>query len=441
MRRFFAWHRALPLAISLSFLGSLPAAAAEAPAIDTGDTAWLLVSTALVMLMTPGLALFYGGMVRHKNVLSTMMYSFAALAVATLQWVTIGYSQAFGPSKGGLIGDMSMAFLRGVGQAPSADYASTTPQLVFMAFQMMFAIITPALISGAVAERMKFGTFVVFVFLWNTLVYAPIAHWVWNVDGWLLKLGALDFAGGTVVHISSGVSALVAAILLRKRLGYGREAILPNSVVLTVAGAGLLWFGWFGFNGGSAVASNGLATSAFVVTHIASAGGTLGWLLIERLKHGRGSALGAASGCVAGLVAITPASGFVAPMPALFIGLLAGVICYLAVNFKTKAGYDDALDAFGVHGIGGTLGAILTGVFATTAVNPDITSGVIGGNWGGLGAQLIAVAVTWVYAAAVTFVILKVLDAIMGLRVRKDEELEGLDITQHGETGYNLLVR
>jgi Amt family ammonium transporter len=415
------------------------AAQSNSSQIDTGDTAWMLVSCALVMLMTPGLALFYGGMVRQKNVLSTMMHSITILAVATVHWVVIGYALAFGPSIGGFIGKPVWAFLHGVGQQPNVDYAPTIPHSVFMAFQMMFAIITPALISGAIAERMKFSTFVAFVVLWLTLVYAPIAHWVWGVGGWLRHLGALDFAGGTVVHISSGISGLVAAWMLRPRLGYLREVMLPNNLTLTILGAGMLWFGWFGFNAGSALAAGGLAASAFAATHIASAAATLSWIVVEWAHRGKPSALGAVSGCIAGLVAITPAAGFVSLQSALIIGLVAGAVCYSAVILKPRLRYDDSLDAFGIHGVGGTTGALLTGVFASKVVNPAGAEGLLYGGFHLFGVQLLAIVTTWLYAAAVTAVILKALDVFMGLRVREEEEITGLDITLHGESGYNFM--
>jgi Amt family ammonium transporter len=415
------------------------AAQSNSSQIDTGDTAWMLVSCALVMVMTPGLALFYGGMVRQKNVLSTMMHSITILAVATVHWVVIGYALAFGPSIGGFIGKPVWAFLHGVGQQPNVDYAPTIPHSVFMAFQMMFAIITPALISGAIAERMKFSTFVAFVVLWLTLVYAPIAHWVWGVGGWLRHLGALDFAGGTVVHISSGISGLVAAWMLRPRLGYLREAMLPNNLTLTILGAGMLWFGWFGFNAGSALAAGGLAASAFAATHIASAAATLSWIVVEWAHRGKPSALGAVSGCIAGLVAITPAAGFVTLQSALIIGLVAGAVCYSAVILKPRLRYDDSLDAFGIHGVGGTTGALLTGVFASKVVNPAGAEGLLYGGFHLFGVQLLAIVTTWLYAAAVTAVIVKALDVFMGLRVREEEEITGLDITLHGESGYNFM--
>ncbi len=418
-----------------------PATAQEAqPRIDTGDTAWMLVSCALVMLMTPGLALFYGGMVRQKNVLSTIMHSFAILAIVSVHWAVVGYTLAFGPSLGGFVGKPVWMFLQGVGQEPNPDYSATIPHTLFMAFQMMFAIITPALISGAIAERMKFSCFVAFVVLWLTLVYAPVAHWVWGVGGWLRNLGALDFAGGTVVHISSGVSGLVAALILRPRLGYPHEPMLPNNLTLTVLGAGLLWFGWFGFNAGSALGAGGLAASAFVATHIAAASASVSWMVVEWLHRRKPSALGAVSGCVAGLVAVTPAAGFVTATSALIIGLIAGAGCYGAVVVKPRLRYDDSLDAFGIHGVGGTIGALLTGVFASKAVNSAGADGLLFGGLGLFTVQLLAIGVTWLYAAVVTTAILKVLDAAIGLRVKEEEEVVGLDVTLHGEKGYNLMA-
>ena len=404
--------------------------------IDTGDTTWILVSTALVMLMTPGLALFYGGMVRQKNVLGTIMLSFVALGVVTVQWVLIGYSLAFGPDIKGLIGGLQWVGLQGVGLTPNPDYAATVPHQAFMMFQMMFAIITPALISGAFAERFKFSTYLVFVLLWSTLVYAPLAHWVWGVGGWLRSLGALDFAGGLVVHISSGVSALAAAIIIGKRKGHGHEHMPPHNLTMTLLGATLLWFGWFGFNGGSALASGALATSAFLITHIAAATATLSWIFVEWKLRGKPTLLGAASGAVAGLVAITPASGFVGPLAALFIGLCAGALCYFGVNIKNHFGFDDSLDAVGVHGVGGIFGALATGLFASTAINAAGADGAFFGNPSLLLIQLLSVVVAVVYAFSVTWVILKILDRTMGVRVPIEEEVEGLDLSQHGESGY-----
>jgi Amt family ammonium transporter len=404
--------------------------------IDTGDTTWILISTALVMLMTPGLALFYGGMVRQKNVLGTIMQSFVALGVVTVQWVLFGYSLAFGPDIKGIIGGLQWAGLHGVGLTPNPDYAATVPHQAFMMFQMMFAIITPALISGAFAERFKFSSYLVFVFLWSTFVYAPLAHWVWGVGGWLRSLGALDFAGGLVVHISSGVSALAAALIIGKRKGHGHEHMPPHNLTMTLLGAAILWFGWFGFNGGSAVASGALATSAFMTTHIAAAAATLSWLFVEWKHRGKPTLLGAASGAVAGLVAITPASGFVGPLAALAIGIGAGAICYFGVNIKNFFGYDDSLDAVGVHGVGGTFGALATGLFASKAINAAGADGAFFGNPSLLLVQLLSVVVAIVYAFSVSWIILKLLDRTMGLRVPIEEEVEGLDLSQHGESGY-----
>jgi len=408
------------------------------PEVNTGDTAWVLASAALVLLMTPGLALFYGGMVRKKNVVGTLMQSFIVIALISVQWVLWGYSLAFGPGKAGLIGGLSWVGLRGVGLEPNPAYAATIPHQAFMVFQAMFAVITPALITGAFAERMKFKTFLVFILLWATLVYDPIAFWVWNPEGWLRKLGALDFAGGTVVHISSGVSALAAAMVLGKRLGYSREPMEAHNVGMTVLGAGLLWFGWFGFNAGSALGAGALATSAFVATNTAGAMGALAWMFTAWAMTGKASLLGAATGAVVGLAAVTPASGFVGPMAALAIGAGAGVLCYLAVRFRNGRNVDDSLDVWACHGIGGTWGVLATGTFATVAVNPAGANGLLSGNPRQLGIQALAVGVTWAYAFVMTWVILKVLDAIMGVRVSPVEELVGLDLSQHSEAGYRL---
>jgi Amt family ammonium transporter len=409
------------------------------PKIDAGDTAWVLTSSALVLLMTaPGLALFYGGMVRRKNVLATIMQSFVILCVISIQWVLWGYSLAFGPDRWGLVGGLQWVGLQGVGLDPNADYAATIPHQAYMIFQMMFAIITPALITGAFAERMKFSTFLVFTLLWATLVYDPVAHWVWGVGGWIRNLGALDFAGGTVVHINAGVSALAAALVIGRRKGFLTEAMPPHDLTMTVLGAALLWFGWFGFNAGSAVAAGGLATSAFLATNTATAAAALAWMIVEWVQKGKPTVLGAASGAVAGLVAITPASGFVGPMSSIAIGAGAGAFCYMAVNLKVKLGYDDSLDAFGVHGVGGTWGALATGLFAATAMNSAGADGLFSGNPALLGKQLIAIAATTVYAFVVSLILLKVLDAAMGLRVSEEEEVAGLDLTQHGETGYAM---
>jgi Amt family ammonium transporter len=416
-----------------------PAAAPAPPKLDSGDTAWVLVSSALVLLMTaPGLALFYGGMVRQKNALGTLMQSFIILALISVQWVLWGYSLAFGPDKGGVIGGLEWLGLSGVGPTPNADYAPTIPHTAFMLFQMMFAVITPALITGAFAERKKFSTFLVFILVWATVVYDPLAHWVWGAGGWLHNLGALDFAGGTVVHISSGISALAAALIIGKRKGYGHQPMPPHNLPFTVMGASLLWFGWFGFNAGSALAANGLAAHAFMTTNTATAAAALGWMFTEWSSRGKPTVLGAASGAVAGLVAITPAAGFVTPMASILIGAVAGFICYSACNLKSKLGYDDSLDVVGVHGVGGTWGALATGIFATKLVNDAGGDGLLYGNPKQLWIQFLAVAVTWVLGFVMTTIILKVLDAIMGLRITEEEEMAGLDLSQHSETAYTL---
>ncbi len=435
--------RKIPLLVLMYLLAPLCALAEEAaaaPSIDTGDTAWVLISTALVLLMTaPGLALFYSGMVRRKNVLATIMQSFVILCVISIQWVLWGYSVSFGPDKFGLFGGLEWIGLKGVGIEPYPDYAATIPHQAFMIFQMMFAVITPALIAGAFAERMKFSAFLVFTILWSTFVYDPIAHWVWGIGGWLRTLGALDFAGGTVVHISSGVSALATAIYIGKRKGYMTEIMAPHNLPLTVIGAGLLWFGWFGFNAGSALGANGLATSAFVVTNTAAAAAALSWLVAEWIHRGKPTLLGLASGLVAGLVSITPASGFVGPVAAIVLGLLAGVICYISVSYmKPFFKYDDSLDAFGIHGVGGIWGALATGIFATVAVNAAGADGLIYGSATLLWKQVIAIAASGAYSFIVTLIILKVVDLIFGLRVCHEDEVQGLDLTQHSESGYNL---
>lgn len=406
--------------------------------INAGDTAFILICSALVMFMTPGLALFYGGMVRNKNVLATIMQSFIVIGLVTVIWVLWGYSLAFGPDVGGIVGSLDWFALKGVGLSPSPDYAGTIPHQAFMIFQAMFAIITPALITGAFAERMKFSAFLIFVLLWSTFVYSPLAHWVWGAGGWLGNIGALDFAGGTVVHISSGASALAAAILISKRKGYGKEQFIPHNLPMTITGTAILWFGWFGFNAGSALASNGLAVGAFVTTHVASASAAMAWMFAEWMHRDKPTTLGAASGAVAGLVAITPAAGFVGPVSALFIGGLAGVICYLGVLAKSNLGYDDALDVVGIHGVGGTWGALATGLFASTAVNPNGADGLLFGNAGQLWIQFVSVLVTCVFAFVMTVMILKILDWTIGLRVTHEEEVRGLDITQHSETAYSL---
>jgi Amt family ammonium transporter len=413
-------------------------ATAVTATIDAGDTAWILISTALVMLMTPGLAMFYGGMVRKKNVLGTIMHSFIAIAIVSIQWILFGYSLSFGPDVKGLIGDLSWAGLGNVSLTPNADYAPTVPHLAFMAYQMMFAVITPALISGAIAERMKFSTFLIFTVAWTTLVYDPVAHWVWGTGGWLRNLGVLDFAGGIVVHATSGFSALAAALFMGKRKGFLQEPMPPHNLPMTVLGAGLLWFGWFGFNAGSALSSGALATMAFVTTHTAAASATVAWIMVEWIHRGKPTMFGAATGSIAGLATITPAAGFVGPLPALLIGIVAGTLCYIALNAKTRYRYDDSLDAFGVHGVGGTIGTLMAGLFASVAINAAGANGLFFGNAKQLLVQAGAVALVAVYSFGLSFIMLKVLDATMGLRVDSEQETEGLDISQHGEAGYSL---
>ncbi|MDP2929009.1 MAG: ammonium transporter [Candidatus Omnitrophota bacterium] len=409
--------------------------------INSGDTAWVLISTALVMLMTfPGLALFYGGLVRRKNVLATIMQSFFVLCMISIQWILFGYSLSFGPDQGHFIGSLAWFGLKGVGMAPNPDYAATIPHLLFMAYQMMFAVITPGLITGAFAERMKFSTYVVFTLLWATFVYDPICHWVWGAGGWLRNMGALDFAGGTVVHVSSGISALICALIIGKRRGYGREPMPPHNLPLCLIGAALLWFGWFGFNAGSALGANELAVSAFIATNTAAAAAALTWMFIEWKTIGKPTVLGGATGAVAGLVAITPAAGFVTPLSSIVIGMMVGVVCYTSVAvIKLRFGYDDSLDAFGVHGVGGISGALLTGLFAQRIVNPAGNNGLFFGNPSLLMIQATGVIATAAYAVAVTFLLLKALEATMGLRVEDEEEAIGLDITQHEESAYTLL--
>jgi len=416
----------LSLVLSL-LLFAVPAFAADGP--DTGDTAWMLVSSALVLCMLPGLALFYGGMVRAKNVLSTSMHTFAAMGIMGVQWVVVGYTIAFGGS-GKFYGGFDNLFLNGI---TPESLSGTIPTYVFVMFQGMFAIITPALISGAVAERMKFSTYCVFILLWGTLVYDPIAHWVWGEGGWLLTDGALDFAGGTVVHFSSGITALVLAIILGRRKGYPQERLFPHNLPMTLLGAGLLWFGWFGFNAGSALSSGSSAALAFTTTQTAAAAGCLAWMLVEWLHAGKPSALGAASGIVAGLVVITPAAGFVTPGWALAMGLSAGVVCYGGVMMKHKLGYDDSLDAFGVHGVGGAWGALATGIFASVGA-----TGLLAGNAHQLWVQLVGLVAAGAYAVVVSLVIIFVLKVTMGLRVEPDEERMGLDQAAHSESGYHF---
>ncbi|HSB68732.1 MAG TPA: ammonium transporter [Candidatus Methylomirabilis sp.] len=413
--------------------------AAPPPKIDSGDTAWMLVSSALVLMMTaPGLALFYGGMVRRQNALGTIMHSFIIMAVVSLQWVLWGYSLSFGPDVHGLVGNLSWIGLNGVDLTPNPDYAATIPHQAFMIYQLMFAIITPALITGAFAERMKFSAFLVFTLLWTTFIYDPLAHWVWGTGGWLRNLGALDFAGGTVVHVSSGISALAAALLIGKRRGFGSEPMPPHNLPLTVTGAAMLWVGWFGFNAGSALSSGALATSAFVVTHVATAAAAVSWMLVEWLSRGRPTVLGAASGAVAGLVAITPASGFVGPLSAIIIGAVAGYLCYSACNLKTRLGYDDSLDVVGVHGVGGTWGALATGLFASKAINDAGNNGLFFGNPGQLWVQVVGVLATWIFAFIGSLILLKIVDVLIGLRVDEEDEVMGLDLSQHNENAYSL---
>jgi ammonium transporter, Amt family len=405
--------------------------------LDSGDTAYVLICSALVMLMTPGLALFYGGMVRAKNVLGTVMQSFFALGLVSVLWVLVAYSLAFGPDKGHLIGGLDYLGFKGVGQAPNPDLAPTIPHLAYAAFQLFFAVITPALITGAFAERMKFSGYVLFTSLWLLLIYAPMAHWVWAPGGWIRELGALDFAGGTVVHMNSGVAALAAAIVVGKRAGFGKEAIVPHNLPLTVLGASLLWFGWFGFNAGSALAANGLAATAFIATNTAAAAGAIGWGLFDVLRSRRSTTLGVASGAVAGLVAITPAAGYVGPGASIAIGLAAGLVCAAATTVKFRFGYDDALDVVGVHAVGGMLGALLIGLFADTAFNKAGGDGLFaGGGLALLGKQAVAVLATLAFSFAGSFILLKVTDALVGLRVTPEEEATGLDLTQHAEAGY-----
>ena len=402
--------------------------------IDTGDTAWVLISAALVFLMTPGLAFFYGGMVRSKNVLTTIMQSFFIVAMISVEWVIIGYAMTFGADIGGFIGALDKVGLAGVGLSVLEN--GTIPELAFVAFQCMFAVITPALITGAFAERMRFAAFAVFILLWAVFIYNPMAHWVWG-GGFLAELGALDFAGGLVIHILSGVSGLVICLLLGTRRGYGQVAMLPHNLPMTVLGAALLWFGWFGFNAGSALGANGLAANAFVTTQVAASAAAVSWVLAEWKHSGKPTILGAASGCVAGLVAITPAAGFVRPLPAVIIGLIGGVLCYVAVAvLKEKLGYDDSLDAFGVHGIGGTWGAVATGLWATTEVNPAGANGLFYGETHLLFAQVVSIVVAYALAIVGSYLLFRLVSSFMKVRVDETEEIAGLDIVEHGERGY-----
>ncbi len=399
--------------------------------MNAADTGFVLISAALVMFMTPGLALFYGGMVRSKNVLGTLMQSFILLGLVSVLWAVVGYTLAFGTDVGSLIGGLDHLFLKDVGLDVAEDSALTIPPMAFMIFQCMFAVITPALITGAFAERMKFGPFLLFSALWLLAIYCPMAHWVWG-GGWMAEMGALDFAGGAVVHMSSGAAALAACIVCGKRRGYGKEPHIPHNLPMTILGAGILWFGWFGFNAGSALAANGQAASAFAVTHFAAAAAALAWIGIEWWHRGKPTTLGAASGAVAGLVAITPAAGFVSSMPAILMGLIVGVLCYGAVLLKTRLGYDDSLDVVGIHGVGGTFGALATGLFA----NYGDYTGLFYGNPGQLWIQFLSVVATWVFCFAGSFILLKLVDALFGLRADPESEMKGLDIAEHSETGY-----
>ncbi len=407
-------------------------------AIRSADTAFVIISAALVLLMTPGLAIFYAGMVRSKNVLGTIIQSFILISVITIEWIYLGYTMSFGPDIHGAIGDLSWFALNGVGQEPSAVYAGTIPHMVFMIFQCMFAVITPALITGAFAERMRFGPFIIFSLLWAVVVYNPVCHWVWGSGGWLARLGVLDFAGGLVVHLTCGTAALASALVMGARKGYGTDPLIPHNLPLTLMGTGLLWFGWFGFNGGSALAANGLAGSAFVATHLGGMAGLAVWVTTEWLYRGKPTTLGAASGAIAGLATITPASGFVGPNAAVIIGGLGGLFCYFAVSAKTKLGYDDSLDVVGIHGVGGFLGTLCVGIFASTLVNPAGADGLLYGGGSRLFLnQLIGVLAVGIYAFIISWVLLKIVDKILGLRVSEDSENLGLDLTEHSETAYS----
>jgi len=406
--------------------------------LNAGDTAWVLVSAALVLFMTPGLAFFYGGMVRAKNILAMLMQNVFCMGLVSILWVVVGASLAFGKDVGGgVVGNLGLAGLSDLKTVPGLSLS--IPPLLFITYQMMFAVITPALITGATADRLKFGGYAVFIGLWSLLVYAPVAHWVFSPSGWLFKMGALDFAGGTVVHINAGVAALALILVIGKRRGWPKDAMPPHNLPLTMLGTGILWFGWFGFNAGSALAANGLAVQALLNTHVAAAAGMCSWLLVEKLRDGHATTLGAASGAVAGLVAITPCAGFVTAVPAILVGAAAGVVCLLAITLKTRLGYDDALDVVGVHLVGGVLGSVLLGVFADKAVNPAGADGLLNGGGGGLvGKQAVAVVATLAFSGILTFIIAKGVEATVGLRVSIDDEAAGLDTTQHAETGYNL---
>jgi Amt family ammonium transporter len=406
---------------------------------SAADTAFILAAAGLVLLMTPGLALFYAGMVRSKNVLGTIMQSFIMISIISLEWVYLGYTMSFGPDIGGFVGDLSWFALNGVTSEPSQIYATTIPQTVFMIYQCMFAVITPALITGAFAERVRFAPFAVFSLLWSILVYNPVCHWIWG-GGWMASLGpngVLDFAGGLVVHVTCGAAALAAVLVIGPRKGFGREKYLPHNLPMTMLGTGLLWFGWFGFNGGSALAADGVAATAFVATHLAGMSGMAMWTLMEWIKIGKPTTLGAASGAIAGLATITPAAGFVGPNSAIIIGFIAGAVCFLAVNAKSRFGYDDSLDVVGIHGVGGAVGTLLLGVFASTAVNPNGVDGLFAGSATQLGYQALGVIIVATYAFGVSWVLLKGIKAIMGLRVSEENEVQGLDYTEHSETAYS----
>lgn len=416
----------------------VPSASQSPPLnIDTGDTAWVLVSSALVLAMVlPGLALFYGGLVRSKNVLATIMHSVVILCLVSVIWLLFGYSLAFGPDMGGMIGGLEWIGLRGVGVDPHPTYGPTIPHQAFMVFQLMFAAITPALITGAFAERKRFGALILFAALWSIVVYCPLAHWIWG-GGWLAKLGALDFAGGAVVHISSGVSALACALVVGPRHGYGTDYMAPHNLPMTLLGTGLLWFGWFGFNGGSALGANGVAVTAFVATHAAAAVAALAWMIVEWIHRGKPTVLGIASGAVAGLATVTPASGYIGPFSATLIGLTAGVACYVAIAWKSRLGYDDSLDVVGIHGVGGVLGILATGLFASKAVNPAGADGLLFGNPTQFGVQFLTAAAVAAFAFIGTYAVLKLVEIVIGLRVSQEEEVTGLDLTQHNERAYS----
>jgi Amt family ammonium transporter len=405
--------------------------------MDNADTAFILAAAGLVLLMTPGLALFYGGMVRGKNVLGTIMQSFILISLISIEWVYIGYSMSFGPDVGGVVGDLSWFALNGVTNAPSPDYATTIPQTVFMIFQCMFAIITPALITGAFAERVRFVPFLLFSLLWAILVYNPVCHWIWGKGGWLGNLGVLDFAGGLVVHATCGAAALAGVLVLGARKGYGRTNFMPHNLPMTMLGTGILWFGWFGFNGGSALAADGVAATAFVATHLGGMAGMLMWVVMEWIFHRKATTLGAASGAIAGLATITPTAGFVGPNAAIIIGCIAGVVCYLAVNLKTRLGLDDSLDVVGIHGVGGIVGTICLGLFASTAVNPGGVDGLFFGNASQVGKQLLGVVVVAGYAFVISWILFKVIHSTLGMRLTDEAEVGGMDYAEHSETAYN----